>query len=597
MQRLNKTLTFLLIICLAKSTTLLAGTDPLTSDSVVLQAFYWNVPEGGTWYDKIGKEAPALKAAGFTHFWFPPPTKGAAGGYSMGYDLYDNYDLGNYDQKGTVETRFGSLAELQAAAAACQNVLLDLVANHMAGADAMCQDPVDGNWYWQKFEYVHGHFWKSCLDFHPGYPDDCDLCNGNDYLMGEDVCHHSSYMFNGQKDWAQWLKTTVGNVSGFRLDAPKHYSWDMAKAFGAIGSCIGEFWDNKANILNWTNYTGNYAFDFPLYYAMQSNAAALDGAGLCSNRGVSFVANHDTDGIAQKSRAYGFIMYITPVPCVFWSDWFNGSLQHDIRRALTARRFFDFNGTRTIHKTTDFIVFRNNGRVYGCFNSAATRLSANITAAPNRTYSAIAWGPGLRPTDVKSDEYGNVTLTAPARGYCYWYGGEYATAYDALYVPGNNEQLFGTTWYFSPANKMTLIADYTWRWLRYINTPTTVQYKFAMNGSWSLNRGLGQTSGPHLPQANESLAQDGANITANLPGGICLWQYHEDTETAKLYTIDFDADGDVDAADYNVLANHWMNPNCSLHQWCQGADFDRSGSVDIYDLARFAQHWLLHFGP
>jgi hypothetical protein len=78
---------------------------------------------------------------------------------------------------------------------------------------------------------------------------------------------------------------------------------------------------------------------------MMGDAAALEGAGLCSDRGVSFVANHDTDGIYQKSRAYGFIMYITPVPCVFWSDWFNLSLQPDIHRALDARRSYDFSGT------------------------------------------------------------------------------------------------------------------------------------------------------------------------------------------------------------------------------------------------------------
>ena len=125
-----------------------AGGAPLSSDSVIFQAFYWDVPPGGHWYNTIRNRAEDLKSAGFTHFWFPPPTKGAGGGYSMGYDPYDHYDLGQYDQKGTVETRFGSLAELQAAAAACQNVLLDLVANHMVGAEQQSQDPSNHQWYW-----------------------------------------------------------------------------------------------------------------------------------------------------------------------------------------------------------------------------------------------------------------------------------------------------------------------------------------------------------------------------------------------------------------------------------------------------------------
>jgi len=589
-------LTFALFLVIAAVTTrsVIAGGQPLGSDSVVFQAFYWNVPEGGNWYNTIAGKAAELKSAGFTHFWFPPPTKGASGGYSMGYDLYDHYDLGNYDQKGTVETRFGSLAELQAAATACENVLLDLVANHMAGAEAQCDDP-SGNW--QVFQYVHGNFWKSCSDFHPGYPDDCDLCNGHDYIMGEDICHNSSYMFNGLRDWASWLKTAVPNVSGFRLDAPKHFNWNMSQAFGTVASCIGEYWDDKDNILNWMAYTGNYAFDFPLYYTMMGDAAALDGAVLCSDRGVSFVANHDTDGIYQKSRAYGFIMYITPVPCVFWSDWFNPSLQPDIRRALDARRSYDFSGTKTIYKTTDFIIFRNNGPVFGCFNSAGSEGSGTIKAAPNQTYTAIAWGPGSRPADVISDADGNLTLNAPAGGYCYWHAGGYASKYDAVYVPGNNEQVFGTWWYFSQSNRMKSVADYTWRWETNVSQPTPVEYKFAMNGSWSINRGLGNTSGSALCQHNSNLTPGGANIPANLSRGICIWEYYENTETSRLYTVDFNADGNINLADLSFLAKHWRNQNCSQSNCCDGTDLNNDGSVDSFDLARLLEYWLRGIGP
>jgi alpha-amylase len=587
-------LTFALFLVIAVVATehLFAGGSPLDSDSVVFQAFYWDVPEGGSWYNMIASKAAELKSAGFTHFWFPPPTKGASGGYSMGYDLYDHYDLGQYDQKGTVETRFGSLSELQAAAAACENVLLDLVANHMAGAEAQCQDPTNGQWYWQSFQYVHGNFWKSCMDFHPGYPDDCDLCNGNDYIMGEDICHNCAYMYNGLRDWAIWLKATVGNVSGFRLDAVKHFSWNMSKEFGYVGDCIGECWDSKENIHNWMGYTANYAFDFPLYYTMMGDAAALDGAGLCSNRGVSFVANHDADGIYQKSRAYGFILYITPIPCVFWSDWFNPALQPDIRRALDARRSYDFSGTRTIYKTTDFIIFRNNGPVFGCFNSAGSGRSGTIKAAPNQTYTAIAWGPGVKPADVTSNDDGDLTLSAPAGGYCYWYGGGYASKYDAVYVPGDNDQIFGTWWYFSQTNRMKSIADYTWRWETDIFLPTGIEYKFAMNNSWSINRGLGDTSGPGLPQVNSNLAQDGANIAANLPRGICIWEYYENSEAGRLYTVDFDGDGNINLLDYSFFAKQWSSQNCNQSNCCSGADLNNDGCVNFRDLDRLLEYWL-----
>ena len=579
---------------------LFAGGDPLDSDSVIFQAFYWDVPLGGIWYDTIRQNAPALKAAGFTHFWFPPPTKGAGGGYSMGYDLYDNYDLGQYDQKGTVETRFGSLAELQAAAAACENVLLDLVANHMDGATEQDQDPGDGNWYWQKFQYVHDTFWKSATDFHPGNPDDCDLCNGNDYLLGQDVCHNNPYMFNGQLAWAQWMKDTVGNVTGFRLDAVKHFRWEMSKAFGTVGDCIGEFWDSKQEIFYWMDYTGNYAFDFPLYTALQGSASELDGAGLTSAKGISFVANHDTDWIGQKSRAYGFILYITPIPCVFWSDWFDSWLQPQIQRALTARHAHDFGGTQTIYNTHDLIIFRNHTPVFGCFNShGIDELSATIGgAAPNSIYTAIAWGPGDQPDDVTSDMYGNVILSAPPAGYAYWYRDPDKNGplgnFGSVHVAGNSESIFGSEWGYNAANEMTLISDHVWRWIGDVPEAASVEYKFLMNGSWDINRGLGETTGPELTQFNWYLSQHGANIPLHLPGGLCVWEYYDDTETNRAYTVDFNCDHVVNLCDFSYIAAHWLKDDCNVSNSCQTTDMDRSGAVDFYDLIRFQEFYLLN---
>jgi alpha-amylase len=46
--------------------------------------------------------------------WLPPASKAQNGAYSMGYDPTDYYDFGNFNQNGSVETRFGSRAELEA---------------------------------------------------------------------------------------------------------------------------------------------------------------------------------------------------------------------------------------------------------------------------------------------------------------------------------------------------------------------------------------------------------------------------------------------------------------------------------------------------
>ncbi len=80
---------------------------------VMMQAFHWDCPrvdghEFG-WWDAVRARVPALAAAGFTALWLPPAHKaGNIGGPSMGYDPYDYYDLGEFDQKGGVPTWFGT---------------------------------------------------------------------------------------------------------------------------------------------------------------------------------------------------------------------------------------------------------------------------------------------------------------------------------------------------------------------------------------------------------------------------------------------------------------------------------------------------------
>lgn len=112
-------------------------------NDVMMQAFYWNVPvndaaKNGFWWDTLRVKLPQLKSAGITALWVPNPCKGNWGIYDMGYGLYDLYDLGAYNQKGSVETRFGSKAELISLINACHqspriDIYADAVLNHMYG--------------------------------------------------------------------------------------------------------------------------------------------------------------------------------------------------------------------------------------------------------------------------------------------------------------------------------------------------------------------------------------------------------------------------------------------------------------------------------
>ena len=60
---------------------------------------------------EITRKMPELAEAGYSSLWLPPPTKGS-GGLSVGYDLWDPFDLGSKDQRNTVRTRYGTEAEL-----------------------------------------------------------------------------------------------------------------------------------------------------------------------------------------------------------------------------------------------------------------------------------------------------------------------------------------------------------------------------------------------------------------------------------------------------------------------------------------------------
>lgn len=116
-------------------------------NDVMMQAFYWNVPvneagQNGFWYDTLKAKIPAMKTAGIRALWMPPPSKGNWGISDMGYGIFDHYDLGAYNQKGSIETRFGSKSELLSLISTAHSttggvpymdVYADVILNHIYG--------------------------------------------------------------------------------------------------------------------------------------------------------------------------------------------------------------------------------------------------------------------------------------------------------------------------------------------------------------------------------------------------------------------------------------------------------------------------------
>ena len=70
--------------------------------------------------------------------WIPPACK-AGSPSSNGYDSYDLFDLGEFDQRGSVRTKWGTKEDLVSLLETCNKhgvyVILDAVLNHKAHAD------------------------------------------------------------------------------------------------------------------------------------------------------------------------------------------------------------------------------------------------------------------------------------------------------------------------------------------------------------------------------------------------------------------------------------------------------------------------------
>lgn len=326
-------------------------------NGVMLQGFEWDLPSDGLWWRRIAREAGRLRRAGFSAVWLPPAFKGAGGKNDVGYGVYDLYDLGEFNQKGTVATKYGTrqqyLRAIRALHAAHLQALPDIVLNHRLGADERervevcaedfehrnCDDaPRKMATLYSRFTFpgragrYSGFVWDaSCFtgtdwdeSAHQSglyriagkrWAEDVDGEHGNfDYLMGLDVDTQNPKVREELHDWARWYLDAT-HLDGFRLDAVKHISaafyrdWlsRLREETGRELFAVGEYWHADEQVL--LRYLGAVEgemslFDVPLHYHLRE--AALNPSypmdrlfehtlvGCCPCKAVTFVDNHDT---------------------------------------------------------------------------------------------------------------------------------------------------------------------------------------------------------------------------------------------------------------------------------------------------------------
>nr|AIA93789.1 CAZy families GH13 protein [uncultured Leptotrichia sp.] len=73
----------------------------------MLQGFSWILPADGQHWKHLADLAPELGRMGITAIWLPPAYKSVDGAKGVGYGAYDLWDLGEFDQCGSVRTKYG----------------------------------------------------------------------------------------------------------------------------------------------------------------------------------------------------------------------------------------------------------------------------------------------------------------------------------------------------------------------------------------------------------------------------------------------------------------------------------------------------------
>jgi alpha-amylase len=289
-------------------------------NGVMMQYFHWYCPEDGSLWHQVAEKASDLAKAGITSLWLPPAYKGTGGGMDVGYGVYDLFDLGEFDQKGSIRTKYGTKDEyvhaIQTAQTVGIRIYADVVFNHKLGADLeeemeatpfSMDDRTETVGEYQhikawthftfpgragKYSKMEWHWWHfDAIDYNAfnegesavyllkgkSFDDNVDLEKGNfDYLMGCDLDMENPEVVGELNYWGEWCYDTT-NVDGFRFDAVKHVSAEFfQKWIEHVRNyakrdlfAVGEYWSYEVDALHHFIETTDgkvSLFDAPLHY-------------------------------------------------------------------------------------------------------------------------------------------------------------------------------------------------------------------------------------------------------------------------------------------------------------------------------------------
>ena len=438
--------------------------------AVMMQAFYWDCPrednQEHTWWNFVAEKVEALSASGFNALWLPPVNKGADH-KSMGYDPYDYFDLGDFDQKGGTKTWYGNKAELKALIAKAHDHSLgcyaDMVINHNSGADEEEENPLDGQKRWTKFNPKSGQFPRDWNHFHPSRYEEF-MMEGEHFAGFPHLCHRNPEVYAAMFDYARMLIEELG-FEGFRFDFVKGFgSWmiGMLSKYRYVKDghefrpyVVGEYWSGTDDIDSWLDKVNSVtdtqiaAFDFPLRYQLKDvcdspgyDLRKLTNGGCVlmkrPQHAATFVENHDMGDNAikyDKLMAYSFIMVHEGYPCIFWHDYYNnglgrGGTPNGIDALIQAHHKYAGGDSQILHADPDLYIMQRigwkdektdqPGLIYVLNNLgdqwSGTRVKTKWT---NQRFVPIAWDghDEAWPDERTTDADGFSEFPAPPRGY------------------------------------------------------------------------------------------------------------------------------------------------------------------------------------
>jgi alpha-amylase len=413
----------------------------------MLQTFYWLTPDNEDWWNMLSSKIEMFAEDGFNSLWLPPAVKTPGNNIARGgYEPFDFYDLGEFNQQGSIKTRYGSRIELENLIKLANDLeiktIADIIINHRRGGE-LEYNPIASELYNEDI-YTNTDFSnvasnKMKWDYSYFHPCETKIEDNYQFANFPDICHSNPNVISDLLEYANWLKNEIG-FDGWRFDV----AWGI-EAFmlhkwmeevGGLG--VAEYWGG--NYQNMTDYLDEAedtitAFDFYLMYALRwftestggYNMRELASQGLLNDgrahQAITFVRNHDTVREPHVNiernihMAYAYILMHEGYPSVFWLDYFNPDLYPYIKAFLAIRAAFANGSTSILYNDGDVYIAQRNGDpgLIVAFNDHQTitkQITVQTKWANTNLYEQTGQNLGL-----VTDQNGEGIVMIPPMGY------------------------------------------------------------------------------------------------------------------------------------------------------------------------------------